>query len=164
MVFERLPLFGLANVPRFAPGVDDARFVPLRLPKLFISRFAGIPALGRAIELVLRAANWLWRPPAGIAPTWFCCIVCLRLAVCWWNETGRAMLLCDPKKRCEAPLRIVDGAAARPLAERLACEGTTGRLPAIIRAPLNCCALAATGRTLPAPKRLALTVDIARRM
>jgi hypothetical protein len=59
--------------------------------------------------------------------------------------------------------RTVDGAAARPLADKLACEGTTGRLPAIMRAPLNCAWLTATGVTLPAPKRPALTVDIARK-
>src|SRR5579864_4968245 len=92
------------------------------------------------------------RPPAGTAPTWLCCIVCRRLAVCCWNETGRAKLLCDPKKRCEPPLRTVEGEAARPLAERLACEGTTGRLPAIIRAPLICSRVAAVALTLPAPK------------
>jgi hypothetical protein len=60
-------------------------------------------------------------------------------------------------------LRTVDGAAARPLADKLACEGTTGRLPAIMRAPFNCAWLAATGVTLPAPKCPALTVDIARK-
>jgi hypothetical protein len=47
------------------------------------------------------------------------------------------MLLCDPKKRCAPPLRIVADDAARPLADRLARDGTTGRLPAIIRAPRN---------------------------
>ena len=68
---------------------------------------------------------------------WFCCIVCRRLAVCCWNDTGRATLLCtDPKKRSE-PFRTVEGAAARPLADKLARVGTTGRLPAIMRAPFN---------------------------
>jgi hypothetical protein len=63
---------------------------------------------------------------------------CRRLAVCCWNDAGRDTLLCaDPKKCCEPLLRIVDGAAARPLADKLAREGTTGRLPAIMRAPLN---------------------------
>lgn len=71
------------------------------------------------------------------------------------------MLLCDPKNRCEPLLRIVDGAAARPLADRLAREGTTGKLPAIMRAPLSCAPLAGIALTLPAPKRPALTVDIA---
>lgn len=124
---------------------------------------ARMPALGRATLLRPRAAkSTAERPPAGIAPTRLCCMDCRRLAVCWWNETGRATLLCVPKNRCEPPPRIVEGAAARPLAERLAREGTTGRLPAIMRAPLICCALAATGRTLPAPKCPAFTVDIAR--
>ena len=63
---------------------------------------------------------------------------CRRLAVCCWNDAGRDRLLCaDPTKCCEPVLRIVDGAAARPLADKLAREGTTGRLPAIMRAPLN---------------------------
>jgi hypothetical protein len=57
---------------------------------------------------------------------------------------------------------MVDGAAARPLADKLAREGTTGRLPAIMRAPLNCARLAPAAVTRPAPKCPALTVDIAR--
>jgi hypothetical protein len=56
---------------------------------------------------------------------------------------------------------MVEAGAARPLADRLARVGKTGRLPAIIRAPLNCCGVAAEARTLPAPKWLAFTVDIA---
>ena len=72
------------------------------------------------------------------------------------------MLLCDPKKRCAPPFRIVADDAGRPLADRLARDGTTGRLPAIMRAPRNCSGRAATALTLPAPKRPALTVDIAR--
>jgi hypothetical protein len=72
-------------------------------------------------------------------------------------------LLCaEPKKRCDPPLRTVDGAAARPLADKLAWEGTTGRLPAIMRALLNCAWLAATAFTLPAPKCRASTVDMPR--
>lgn len=165
MALERLAEFGLPNDPRFALEPAEARAVVLRLPKLFVSRLAGMPALGRAIEFLLRAANSVFeRPPAGIAPTWFRCIVCLRLAVCCWNETGRAMLLCVPKKCWEPPLRIVDGAAARPLAERLACVGTTGRLPAIMCAPLICWRVAAIALTLPAPNCPACTVDMARRM
>lgn len=73
------------------------------------------------------------------------------------------MLLCVPKKRCDPPLRIVEGAAARPLADRLARDGTTGRLPAIMCAPLICSRVAATALTRPAPNRLAPTVDIARK-
>ncbi len=49
------------------------------------------------------------------------------------------------KETLRTMLRTVDGAAARPLADKLAREGTTGRLPAIIRAPLICARLAATG-------------------
>ncbi len=61
--------------------------------------------------------------------------------------------------RCEPLLRTVEGAAARPLADKLACEGTTGKLPAIMRALLNCARLAATADTRPAPKRPAFTVE-----
>ena len=42
------------------------------------------------------------------------------------------------EKAIRPPLRIVEGAAARPLTERLARDGTTGKFPAIIRAPLIC--------------------------
>ena len=72
------------------------------------------------------------------------------------------MLLCDPKNRCEPPFRIVEGEAARPLADKLAREGTTGRLPANMRAPLSWVPLAGIAATRPAPKRPALTVDRAR--
>jgi hypothetical protein len=58
-------------------------------------------------------------------------------------------------------LRTVEGAAARPLADKLACVGNTGRLPAIMRAPLSCCGVAPMARTLPAPKWLAFTADMA---
>lgn len=103
------------------------------------------------------------RPPAGTAPTRLCCIACRKLAVCCWNETGRATLLCvDPKNRCDPPLRTVDGAAARPLADKLARDGTTGKLPAIMRAPLICALLAGTAEMRPAPKCAALTVERAR--
>ena len=59
----------------FIPGwLVPARFVPARLLKLFICRDAGTPALGRML-LLPRAANAAFeRPPAGIAPTWLCCI------------------------------------------------------------------------------------------
>jgi hypothetical protein len=72
------------------------------------------------------------------------------------------MSLCVPKKRCEPLLRIVDGAAARPLADKLPRDGTTGRLPAIIRAPLSCSGRAATGRAPAVPNLPAFIVDIAR--
>jgi hypothetical protein len=75
------------------------------------------------------------------------------------NEAGRATLLCEPKNRSDPPLRTVDADAARPLADKLAREGTTGKLPAIIRAPLNCARLAGTAFTRPAPKCPALTVE-----
>jgi hypothetical protein len=105
------------------------------------------------------------RPPAGIAPTWCCCIVCRRVAVCCWNEAGRTPLLgVLPKKRSDPPLRIVDGAAARPLADKLVRVGTTGKLPAIKRAPFNCCRVIGCGCILPPPKRPASTVDMARKM
>jgi len=74
------------------------------------------------------------------------------------------LLRADPMKCCEPALRIVDGAAARPLADKLAREGTTGRLPAIMRAPLICERFAAIADIRPAPKRSAFTADIARPM
>src|SRR5271165_3811876 len=89
-------------------------------------------------------------------------MLCRRLAVCARNDCGRERLLCtDPKKRSE-PLRTVEGAAERPLADKLARDGTTGRLPAIMRAPPNCSRVAAVAVTRPAPKCPALTVDMAR--
>jgi hypothetical protein len=131
-------------------------------------RFEGVPALGRCMFVLATGPRnpegWLvfTRPPAGTAPTWLCCIVCRRLAVCCWNDTGRATLLWAPKKRCEPPLRTVDGAAARPLADKLARDGTTGKLPAIMRAPLICVRLAGTAVIRPAPKCAAFTVERAR--
>ena len=74
------------------------------------------------------------------------------------------LLRADPMNRCEPPPRMVDGAAARPLADKLACVGTTGRLPAIMRAPLICARFAAIADMRPAPKRSAFTADIARPM
>src|SRR5215469_2138445 len=133
-----------------------------RLPKFSAPRFDEIPALGRCIEPASRDANAeLERPPAGTAPIRLCCMVWRRLAVCCEKDAGRAMLLCAPKNRCGPPLRTVDGAAARPLADKLAREGTTGRLPAIMRAPLSCVRLAGIAAARPAPKCPALTVDIA---
>src|SRR5271168_761345 len=77
------------------------------------------------------------RAPAATGEKWLCCMDCCRCAVCCWNDSG-CDVLCVPKKCCDALLRIVDEAAARPLADKLARVGTTGRLPVIIRAPLNC--------------------------
>jgi len=88
-----LPVGG-PKPPRVFVAGTGSRLEAVLPPKLLTSRLAGIPALGRCIEFPLCAANWLaFRPPAGIAPTWLCCIVCRKLAVCCWNETGRAMLL-----------------------------------------------------------------------
>jgi hypothetical protein len=48
----------------------------VRLPKLLVSRFDEMPALGRCIELFPRDVNSEFeRPPAGMAPTRLCCIV-----------------------------------------------------------------------------------------
>ena len=45
--------------------------------------------------------------------------------------------------------------------DKLARDGTTGRFPAIMRAPLSCSCVAADAVTWPAPKRPAPTADIA---
>jgi hypothetical protein len=79
-------------------------------------------------------------------------MLCRRLAVSAWNDCGRDALLCTEPKKWSEPLRTVDGAAARPLADKLARDGTTGRLPAIMCAPLNCDRVAAPAVTRPAPK------------
>jgi hypothetical protein len=151
---ERLLLFKVLFEVLF--GALKERDPALRLDSP--SRPATVPALGFCIEPDAAAPRnpadvpALVRPPAVTAPTWFAAIDCRRLAVCCWNEAGRATLLCDPKKLCEPPLRIVEGAAARPLADKLALDGTTGRLPAIMRAPLNCARVAPMAVTRPAPK------------
>jgi hypothetical protein len=72
------------------------------------------------------------------------------------------LLRADPMKCCAPALRIVDGAAARPLADKLARDGTTGKLPAIMRAPLIWARFAAIADMRPEPKRSAFTADIAR--
>ena len=146
------------NPPRFA---GTALLTP-RLPTPFVSR-AAIPALG--LCMVPRANSPPFeRPPAGIPLTRFCCIDCRRFEVSCWNDTGRAMLLCDPKKRSEPPLRIVAGEAARPLADKLARDGTTGKLPAIMCAPRNISGRAGIAVMRPPPKCPALTVDMPRPM
>jgi hypothetical protein len=158
-----LVLFGGVNgrnPPRFPFCADETPLPAFRLTGLLVSRPpANVPALGFCIvpaALVPRAtpdSPPLMRPPAEIAETWFCCMLCRRLAVCCWKDSGRATLLwADPKNRSDPPLRTVEAAAARPLADRLARDGTTGRLPAIMRAPFICSRVAATGDTLPAPK------------
>jgi len=159
------------NPPRFPFGMVEAGLPAFRVAVLFISRPpCNAPALGFIVPAVVvpRAkpdSPPLMRPLAEIAETWFCCMVCRRLAVCCWNDSGWATLLCtDPKKRSEPPLRTVEGAAARPLADRLDRDGITGRLPAICRAPLNCSRVTATGLAPPVPKRFAFSVDTARKM
>jgi hypothetical protein len=56
---------------------------------------------------------------------------------------------------------MLEGAAALPLADKLARDGTTGRFPAIMRAPLSCSCVAADAVTLHAPNRPAFIADIA---
>jgi hypothetical protein len=152
--------------PRFPPGIVEDEPFALRLPKLFDCRLESVPPLGRCMVPRVATDPAVVRPPPAENPfTWLCCMVCCKCAVCCWNDAGRATLLCtDPKKRSEPPLRMVDGAAARPLADRLARDGTTGKLPAIMRAPLNCWRVTWEAATLPAPKRPAPTVDMAREM
>ena len=75
--------------------------------------------------------------PAVTGLKWLCCMDCCRCAVCCWNDCG-CEALCVPKKCRELLLRMVEGAAARPLADKLAREGTTGKLPVIMCALLNC--------------------------
>lgn len=165
-----VPLLGELNgrdPMRFPFCTDDDGLPTLLLPAVFVARFENDPALGFCmvpLDGVPRAVDSPpKRPPAGTPPTWLRCIVCRRLACCCWNETGRAILLCaDPKKRSLPPLRIVDGAAPRPLADRLARVGTTGRLPAIMRAPPNCWRVTATGLIGPPPNFPAPTADIPR--
>src|SRR5580700_547306 len=56
---------------------------------------------------------------------------------------------------------MVEGSAALPLADKLARVGTTGILPVIMCALLNCACVAAVAVTLPAPNRPAPTDDTA---
>lgn len=142
----RVPLFceavGGANgryPPRF-PFCTVAGLPALLVGWLFTPRLgADVPALGFCIvpleaALVPLAAT---RPPACTGVTWLCCMDCCRRAACCWKGTGRDALAVLPKKCCGPPLRIVDGAAGRPLADKLARVGTTGRFPVIMRAFLN---------------------------
>jgi hypothetical protein len=152
----------LDGVNDLVPAVDPA--LP-RLPVLPASRLAIVPVDDLDMELVpvdptpRFEANEV-RLPAENPFTWFAAMVCCRCAVCCANDAGCAALLCtDPKKWSEPPPSVVDGAAARPLAERLARDGTTGRLPAIMRAPPICSCVAATAETRPAPNCPARTVD-----
>lgn len=160
---ERVPLLGGVNVrklpgfplrvPGFPPSRGEVPIPALPRGEPLISPVRGMPALGRCI-LLLKPPRLVAsvRPPAVNPLTWFRCIVDRKLLVSCWKLTGRAMLLCVPKKRSDPPLRTVPGAAARPLADRLAREGTTGRFPAIMRAPFSCARLAGIALTRPVPK------------
>ena len=156
--------------PRFPPGIDEDGLLAVRLPGLLVDWLIGcraenVPEFDRCIVPREATDPPIERPPAENPFTWLCCMVCCKCAVSCWNDAGRATLLCtDPKKRSEPPLRMVDGAAARPLADRLEREGTTGKLPAIMRAPPNCWRVTGDALTRPAPKRPAPTVDMAREM
>lgn len=90
--------------------------------------------------------------------TWFARIADCRCAVCCWNDS-ECDALCVPKKCCGAPLWMVEAAAALPLADRLARAGTTGMLPVIMCALLNCAWLAAIAEVRPDPKSRAPTVE-----
>jgi hypothetical protein len=152
------------NPPRFPACVGEDGLFTLRLLALFVDcRFEGVPGLGRCIVPCAATDPPFTRPPAENPFTWPWCMACCKCAVSCWNDAGRATLLCaDPKKCSARPLRTVDGAAARPLADRLARDGTTGKLPAIMRAPPNCWRVTGDAVTRPAPKRPAPTVDMAR--
>jgi len=154
--------------PRFPFCTVDVGLPALLVGGLFVPRLgAGVPALGLCIvpaAAVPRSPAPLaaTRPPACTGVTWLCCMDCCKRAACCWNGTGRGAFAVLPKKCCGPPLRIVDGAAGRPLADKLARVGTTGRFPVIMRAFLNWLCVAATAVALPAPKRSALTVERAR--
>jgi hypothetical protein len=124
----------LATAGRLPPA---GRLAALRVAGLFISRDAGVPALGFSI-VPLAATPVLapTRPPACTGVMWFRCMACCNWAVCRSNDAGRDAARPLPKKRCAVPC-TVPGAAARPLADKLARDGTTGRLPVIMRALCN---------------------------
>jgi hypothetical protein len=109
----------------------------LAAPRVVISRDAGVPAVGFCI-VPLAATPVLapTPPPACTGVMWFRCMACCNRAVCRSNDAGRDAVRALPKKRCAVPC-TVPGAAARPLADRLARDGTTGRLPVIMRALCN---------------------------
>jgi hypothetical protein len=109
----------------------------LRVAGLFISRDAGVPALGFCVvPLAATPGLAAARPPACTGVMWFRCMACCNFAVCCSNDAGRDTGRALPTKCCAVPC-TVPGAAARPLADRLARDGTTGRLPVIMRALCN---------------------------
>src|SRR2546430_708676 len=151
-----LPLFGVAkglNPPRVAAAPDPFWLPAFRaggvLPSLPLKLLPeGVPALGfctaalfaefalprRAVPRASTEPFALARPPACTGVTRFRCRVCCTCEACCWNDAGRDAAPDRPKKRCCPPLRIVDAAAERPLADKLACVGTTGTFPVIMRA------------------------------
>jgi hypothetical protein len=109
----------------------------LRVAGLFISRDAGVPALGFCmVPLAATPVLAPTGPPACTGVMWFRCMACCNWAVCRSNDAGRDAARPLPKKRCAVPCTVA-GAAARPLADKLARDGTTGRLPVIMRALCN---------------------------
>jgi hypothetical protein len=161
LLAARVLLLGGVNGPK-PPRLlvrAEAFWLPVFLAAgilLFTLRLNGVPALGFCMVpfAVPRASTEplaLARPPACTGVTRFRCNVCCTRETCCWNGTGRAAAPDLPKKCC-CPPRIVDGAAARPLADKLACVGTTGTFPVIMRAVRNWLFVAATARTRPAPK------------
>jgi len=90
---------------------------------------SSVPALGFCI--VPLAATPVFAPTCPAACTgvmWFRCMACCNRAVCRSNDAGRDAARPLPKKRCAVPC-TVPGAAARPLADKLARDGTTADCP-----------------------------------
>ena len=83
-------------------------------------------------------------------------------AACRSKDCGAAAARL-PKKCC-APPRVVDGLAARPLADKLARVGVTGRFPVMAWAPPSISRLTGVAATRPWPKRPAGTLENALRM
>lgn len=102
---RKLPGFPLCRIPGFPPSRVEVPMPALPRGELLISPVRGMPALGRCMVLLNppRLAASV-RPPALNPLMWLCCMVDRRLLVSCWNVTGRAMLLCVPKKRSDPPL------------------------------------------------------------
>jgi hypothetical protein len=159
--------------PRFAEelAVVEPRFAlsPIfRFVLLLVSREAlfavDVPALGLLVPALLALRDSM--PDSEVCDpdvtdeTWFWAIDCCMRDVSCWNDAGLAAL-CVPAKCCAASLWMVEGAAARPLADKLDRLGTTGIPPVIMRAELICSCVAATAVTCPAPNWPACTVESA---